>query len=242
MIQIRRKKRKIKISQNPSRIVDIQIQIQRKKRKRIKKNKIYNAVKIYNILKAKKMSDSTYYKQMVQNKKSFIKTYLIGSFLVGLIASITLIFDNIALQHHTGDITRRSLQNPFLNGNITCKYDYQCSTGSYCHNVGFCMCSTCHTTSSGLLVPTENNPCNTQSQSIVLIFLMAFFFGCCGIDHFIVSGCIGVGACVGFIKLITFGGLTIWALVDWILIAANTQQYNYGYGFTGNHSVCSVWQ
>lgn len=47
----------------------------------------------------------------------------------------------------------------------------------------------------------------------MLCMIMSFFFGCLGIDRFMM-GKVGTG----FLKLITFGGLFVWALVDFILI------------------------
>ncbi len=48
----------------------------------------------------------------------------------------------------------------------------------------------------------------------VLTLVMSIFFGSLGVDRFIM-GKIGTG----ILKLITFGGLGIWWLVDLILIA-----------------------
>jgi len=49
----------------------------------------------------------------------------------------------------------------------------------------------------------------------VLCLLMSIFFGSIGVDRFIM-GRVGTG----ILKLITFGGLGIWWLVDLILIAS----------------------
>jgi len=48
----------------------------------------------------------------------------------------------------------------------------------------------------------------------VLTLVMSIVFGWIGVDRFMM-GKIGTG----ILKLITFGGLGIWWLVDWILIA-----------------------
>jgi len=53
----------------------------------------------------------------------------------------------------------------------------------------------------------------------VLCLLMSIFFGSIGVDRFIM-GKVGTG----ILKLITFGGLGIWWLVDLILIAS---KYNF---------------
>jgi TM2 domain-containing membrane protein YozV len=53
----------------------------------------------------------------------------------------------------------------------------------------------------------------------ILVLVMSALFGSLGVDRFIM-GKIGTG----ILKLITFGGLGIWWLVDLILIAT---KYNY---------------
>lgn len=48
----------------------------------------------------------------------------------------------------------------------------------------------------------------------MLALLMSIFFGTLGVDRFIM-GHVGLG----ILKLITFGGMGIWSLIDIILIA-----------------------
>lgn len=48
----------------------------------------------------------------------------------------------------------------------------------------------------------------------MLALLMSIFFGSLGVDRFIM-GHVGLG----ILKLITFGGMGIWSLIDIILIA-----------------------
>ena len=48
----------------------------------------------------------------------------------------------------------------------------------------------------------------------LLVLLMSIFFGSLGVDRFIMGKVI-----TGILKLITFGGLGIWWLIDVILIA-----------------------
>ena len=55
----------------------------------------------------------------------------------------------------------------------------------------------------------------------LLVLLMSIFFGMLGVDRFIM-GKVGTG----ILKLITFGGLGIWWLVDLILIASKYEFKN----------------
>ena len=62
-----------------------------------------------------------------------------------------------------------------------------------------------------------------SSKSFITALLLSFFFGVFGVDRFYL-GHIGVG--LG--KLFTFGGLGIWALIDFILIATKTVKDSQG--------------
>ena len=63
-----------------------------------------------------------------------------------------------------------------------------------------------------------------SSKSYVTALLLSFFFGVLGVDRFYL-GHVGVG--LG--KLFTFGGLGIWALIDFILIATKNIKDNQGF-------------
>jgi|AntAceMinimDraft_15_1070371.scaffolds.fasta_scaffold37486_2 TM2 domain-containing membrane protein YozV len=58
----------------------------------------------------------------------------------------------------------------------------------------------------------ENNG-NTKKVNWTLTLIMSIFFGCIGVDRFIM-GHVGLG----ILKLLTFGGFSIWWLIDLILI------------------------
>jgi TM2 domain-containing membrane protein YozV len=53
------------------------------------------------------------------------------------------------------------------------------------------------------------------------VFLMAFFFGCFGVDRFML-GETGMGV----LKLLTCGGCGIWSIVDWFTAGGRTRKYN----------------
>lgn len=60
-----------------------------------------------------------------------------------------------------------------------------------------------------------------RKDSWILVLVMSIIFGALGVDRFIM-GKIGTG----ILKLITFGGLGIWWLVDIILIATKYEFKN----------------
>ncbi|MFY9677803.1 TM2 domain-containing protein [Glutamicibacter protophormiae] len=66
------------------------------------------------------------------------------------------------------------------------------------------------------------------SKSFIAAWLLSWFLGGLGIDRFYL-GKIGTG----ILKLITFGGFGIWALVDIILILAGAMHDKYGYRLAG---------
>ncbi|NCV16174.1 MAG: TM2 domain-containing protein [Actinobacteria bacterium] len=68
--------------------------------------------------------------------------------------------------------------------------------------------------SSGYSYQASQVPGLFSSKSYVTALLLSFFFGVFGVDRFYL-GHVGVG--LG--KLFTLGGLGIWALIDFILIA-----------------------
>jgi TM2 domain-containing membrane protein YozV len=55
-----------------------------------------------------------------------------------------------------------------------------------------------------------------------LTFTLSFFFGYFGIDRFIIGDVL-----LGILKLITFGGCGLWALIDLIFIIDRTKNVNY---------------
>jgi TM2 domain-containing membrane protein YozV len=59
---------------------------------------------------------------------------------------------------------------------------------------------------------TELNS-GASSQSKIVLAVVCFFLGCLGVHRFMV-GKIGTGV----LMLFTFGGLGIWALIDFIMI------------------------
>ena len=68
--------------------------------------------------------------------------------------------------------------------------------------------------SGGQWFPAKSLPGLFSDKSYMTALLLSFFLGALGVDRFYL-GYTGLG----ILKLITFGGCTIWSLVDFILIA-----------------------
>lgn len=63
---------------------------------------------------------------------------------------------------------------------------------------------------------------SVEMKNPTIVWVVSFFFGYLGIDRFIIGS---IGAGVG--KLLTFGGLGIWWLVDLFIIGKKTRENNY---------------
>lgn len=61
-----------------------------------------------------------------------------------------------------------------------------------------------------------------QFKSPTTALIISLFLGCIGIDRFYIGhNGLGIG------KLLTCGGLGIWAIIDWFLIMNSTKEVNY---------------
>ena len=74
-------------------------------------------------------------------------------------------------------------------------------------------------------VPTgvHQHPADVSDKSWLTALLLSFFLGCLGVDRFYL-GHIGTG----ILKLLTFGGFGVWALIDFIIIAAGGMKDSQG--------------
>ncbi|MBF6309363.1 TM2 domain-containing protein, partial [Nocardia farcinica] len=61
---------------------------------------------------------------------------------------------------------------------------------------------------------------NYKNPTTVLI--LSIFLGVLGVDRFMLGQ-----AGLGVLKLLTCGGLGIWAIVDWFIISGKTKEVNY---------------
>lgn len=62
---------------------------------------------------------------------------------------------------------------------------------------------------------------NEQARNPVAIFGFSVFLGYFGIDRFLLGQIV-----LGILKLITFGGLGFWVLIDLFLVAGTTREKN----------------
>ena len=69
-------------------------------------------------------------------------------------------------------------------------------------------------TGSGFMLPASAVPGVFSEKNFTVVILLSFFLGALGLDRFYL-GYVGLGV----LKLLTFGGCGIWALIDLILIA-----------------------
>lgn len=60
-----------------------------------------------------------------------------------------------------------------------------------------------------------------ELRNPLIVLIVSIFLGNLGIDRFMLQDITH-----GILKLVTFGGLGIWTLIDWILITDKTKQYN----------------
>ena len=67
-----------------------------------------------------------------------------------------------------------------------------------------------------------NDRCSYRAKSKLVTFLLSFFTGGLGVDWFYLSDGYAGYIIAGIFKLITFGGLGLWWLVDWIRILCDS--------------------
>ena len=58
-------------------------------------------------------------------------------------------------------------------------------------------------------------------KSPIVAIVLSLFFGFLGIDRFYIGNVL-----LGILKLVTFGGLGIWTVLDWFLIMGATKKSN----------------
>lgn len=100
----------------------------------------------------------------------------------------------------------------------SCASNLDCGSNGICSN----STSTCSCTKAGYVTVKSDNPCAHEQKSKLTVFLLSFFAGGVGADWFYLAAGNGGYIAAGVFKLLTLGGLGIWALVDWIRVLTNT--------------------
>jgi TM2 domain-containing membrane protein YozV len=73
------------------------------------------------------------------------------------------------------------------------------------------------------MLAASNIPGVFSQKKYVTALLLSWFFGVLGVDRFYLGH-----TRLGILKLITIGGVGIWALIDFILIATRSVRDGYG--------------
>ena len=121
--------------------------------------------------------------------------------------------------------------SPFTN--ITCSVLQDCYPDGFCQD-GYCQCNACYLNDDG-----GDGVCAIHLIHLLAPFLISLFLGGCGIDHCFMSGCTCPGICIGIIKALTLGGLSIWYIVDVVFFA--TGNFDEQYNVSGYQLLCDDW-
>jgi hypothetical protein len=124
---------------------------------------------------------------------------------------------NVTLQSLGQNVTSLSLKQNVVS---ICSTDLDCIHGR-CYNksvnVLICICD------RGWIYSRDGqNICNYQQKSKLGAFLLSFFLGGFGSDWYYLSTGNRCYIVAGVFKMLTFGGLGIWWLVDWMRILTNS--------------------
>jgi hypothetical protein len=159
--------------------------------------------------------------------KKYFYTWLVFSAVMGVIAvGAILVNNNYNKPTIVHVLNKRANHVP-------------CSNNSQCNN-GECVPSTSFNESSGVCkcdkfyVNHKGGVCNYEMRPKLNTFLASFLGGCVGADWFYLSRGNGGYIVAGVFKLLTFGGLGIWATVDWIRVLCDAFK-------DGNGIVPTVW-
>lgn len=144
--------------------------------------------------------------------------------LSGMPVNSTNSFDNFIIYDENNNL----IYDPYsaITYINPCGSHGECIDGSINGTTGKCdcECDNCYiSTHEGLTSSnTDEQTCNYKQSFQLVAFLLSFFIGECGADWFYLARGNCCYICGGIGKLLTFGGLMVWWLVDWIRLLAKT--------------------
>lgn len=132
--------------------------------------------------------------------------------LLGMLVNSTNSFDYIIY-----DANNTIIYEPYLSTINQCGIHGECISGSLNSTTSLCECEC-----DNCYVSTNGSDCNYHQSLQLVAFLLSFFIGECGADWFYLARGNCCYICGGVGKLLTFGGIMVWWLVDWIRLLVGT--------------------
>ncbi len=183
---------------------------------------------------------------ITMNKYFFI---IFAMAIIGMIGALygSHQMKNLKYARDAKSIHKRSTfpQNPEHNATFPCTSHDQCGEGkcvrdTFNYSITYCECNERWTTVFDLK-GYNNTVCNYKRINSVMPLLLSLFLGYFGVDWFVLGFDAlgketlthGLHSGVGFVKLITLGGVGIWWIIDICLIGVGFYPDGNGVPMTG---------